>query len=416
MIKKILNNFVLFVFSKGAVIFSPLFAASVLSNEDYGLFEWSISVSLILSTLFSLASGNTIAFEKIRDDNSPLIVIGKQHSMLMFIFLLFLSALSIIFSFSKHVIITLGITSILVIKEPLASFIKAAGLGARATVVDSILYIICLFILLVMYFFGQDRINSFFVLPFFGIMIAILLRYTIRGSLRELSISNYLKFAFRGIPIMFSGILGIIFFSVPRLVLEKYSLYEVGNFSIYLRWASIALIGYQFVYVLLFRNIFKKKLAEFENLAIKILSIVCCIGLILIPIINSSIFSYITILKLPNPNILLQTLMSIIIVIWVCSGLLEGVLYRENKSLYNIASNSVGLSVFFSAFLMINTDLANIVERTAISWSYGFLAIIILQTLSIENLVLKNGKMIKMRLFLMLSFFALTFLSFSILN
>ncbi|SVD42052.1 uncharacterized protein METZ01_LOCUS394906, partial [marine metagenome] len=106
-----------------------------LDNYHYGLLEWAISVSFLLATFLSFASGNTIAFEKIKNDHSPLIYMGKQYSLFLFLIVALCTFLSDIFYDSASLTMVLGISSILIIQDPLSAYIKAAGLGARASVI-----------------------------------------------------------------------------------------------------------------------------------------------------------------------------------------------------------------------------------------------------------------------------------------
>lgn len=369
---KIFNHIVFFVLSKSAVVLAPLIAAGILNSNDYGLFEFAISTSMIIATSVSLASGNTIAFEKIRDNNSPLIKVGKNYSLLMFIIFSMITFLSILFIQSNVLSMISAICSILIIKEPLGAFMKASGLGAKATIIDSVLYIIFLLLLLIMFINGKSSLSYFFALPFFGIIIALYLNNTIKSSTRDLNKNNFLRFYNRGLPIMISGIASIIFFSSPRLFLANFGMIEVSTFSLYLRWASIALIGYQFIYVLLFKNIYTKNYNEFENFTIKILVAVFFIGISLIPIINLLSNNNDLFFRLPAANIPLQLLMAIIIIVWVCSGLLEGILFKEKKSLFNLYSNSLGLSVFSITYFIMNPKFENLIEFITMSWGFSF--------------------------------------------
>lgn len=413
MIKRTIYHSFLFILSKSSVFIAPLFAANILSNSDYGRLEWSLSFSMLLVSIISLASGNTIAFEKIKNDDSLLIGIGKNYSLSLFAIFLFLALFSMVFFNSIILTMVLSISSILIVQDPFSAFVKAAGRGAFATMIDSALYVFLIIILGIAYFTGSQEIQFIYLLSLFGSLMAIMTYKTISKS-SKLSLDNLLKLFNRGFPIMVSGVVGILFFSLPKFILGGYSMNLVGEFSLYLRWASIALIGYQFVYVLFFRDLYQMTFIQFEKSVIKIFLAVFFIGILIIPMLYLSPLNDIISIKTPSFNLFLQLFMVISVSSWVISGLLEGILYREVKAKYHVYSNLLGILVFFLCYLSLNKS-NNLTELIAIAWTMGFIFVNICQILFIEKYIIKIKKMYRMRLaigFLLL----ITFLSYSLLK
>lgn len=387
MINKLLKHGTLFIFSKSIVLIAPLFAAYLLNKSAYGTFEWSLSIAMIISTMITVGAGNTIAFEKVKNEESPLISIGQRYSFYLGILFALLSITLLTFFNEVRIGLVLGMSSFLVIQYALSAYMKANGLGARASVVDSGIYTILLVLLGLAWLNGDSDLSYLVIYAIVAIILGIFLHNTINTS-SVLNKEEIMKFVKRGFPIMLSGGMVILFFNLPKLFLGYESMMYVGEFSLYLRWASLALVVYQFIVVVFFRDIYTNSYIEFDKFIASISFGVYLLGFTILIFLYLAKKYNIEYLPVPEVNLSVQILMVSIIALWALTASLEGLIYREDKSIHQMWANIVGIIIFFLlSFLTGEHD--DIIYFITFSWFISFVAIILYQLFIIHKDILE---------------------------
>jgi len=389
MFKMLITHGMLFSLSKSIVFITPLFAASLLTTESYGLLEWSLSLSMLIATLVSFAAGNTIAFEMVKNKDSAMIHIGKMYSVYLGMFLIILSFIIGVF-FNEVAGTILAMSSFLVIQYALSAYIKASGLGARASIVDSGIYTVLLCLLLLIWFNNEafpSYIEGFLIATVF---LSVYL-YLIMDTVVAINNKKIIAFFIRGLPIMAASGCAILFFNMPRLLLGSESMLLVGEFSLYFRWAAIAITIHQFLIVVFFRNIYTASHEVFDKIIGGVVISVFLLGFIIILILDFIEEYNIQNIPLSGQNVSIQVSMVAIVALWALSASLEGLLYREGKSIHQVWANLIGIiALFIFSYFFINKD--NVIYLMTIIWLIAFVAIIFYQ-LSIINKFISKGNL-----------------------
>ncbi|WP_373032502.1 hypothetical protein [Sulfurovum sp.] len=387
MINRLLKHGALFVLAKSIVLIAPLFAAYLLDKSSYGLFEWSLSIAMIISTVITLGAGNTIAFEKVKNEQSALIYIGQTYSVYLSFILAFLSIIIAIFFHEVSIVLVLGMSSFFVVQYALSAYMKASGLGARASIIDSGIYIVLLILLMLALFQEDSKLPYVVSFSIFAMILGVFLNSTIDRT-TTVTKNEIRKFLKRGFPIMLSGGMVIFFFNLPKMLLGSESMVLVGEFSLYFRWAAMALVVYQFIIVMFFRDLYTKSYPDFDKFIASISLGIYILGFFILTFLYLANAYEVKYLPLPDLDISVQVLMIAIIALWTLTASLEGLLYREDKSIHQLWANLLGIIIFLIIYNFHQDDKDTIYLITS-SWLISFAAIIFYQLFIIHKFILK---------------------------
>lgn len=378
--QKNILHLLIFSFSKSTVLFAPLIAASVLSQSNYGLLEWSLSVSMILSVVLSFGAGAVISFEIIKSEKSKLIDMALFYIGVITFLLGVMGILSFIFFSSLSLNYILAFTGVFLGQFALSAYIKAKGRGAYASMIESFIYIFILLLLFNSIYKELQYLEFLILFSIVSIIFSIIL-FKLIDNKRTLNKEEISPFFNKGFPIMLSGLLAVGFLNLPRIILGYFGSFEdVAEFSLYFRWAAIAVIAYQFIIVMNFRKIYKLSHVELDTYIVRITFAVLVIGYSLIVTIgaleeNASLYS----IALPKENLLIQILMIGSITFWTISTSLEGLFYRENLAKYQGFSSLIGISSFLLNIFILNYFIDNIILTFSLSWCLSYMILIITQ-------------------------------------
>ena len=384
--KKYILHLSLFGLSKSAVLFAPLLAASVLSQSNYGLLEWSLSLAMMLSIFLSLGAGGVLSFEIIKHETNSLINTTLFYALVISLLLGILGSISIIFFEPSRISYILGFTGVFTGQFVLSAYLKAKGKGAYASIVESFIYIVILLLVFNSIFQEIKSLELLLVFPFFTIVFSVILFFLISDR-TKLKKENFFLFIQRGFPIMISGLLAVGFVNLPRVLLGNFESFEsVGVFSLYFRWAAIALVAYQFALVINFRKIYTYSYEKLDRYIVAISFMVLLIGFFIIlgleVIDNYDITFH---LAVPEQNILIQGLMAGTISLWAIGTSLEGLFYREHLSKLQIYSSTFGIGIFLLSIMFLNSFISNVILIFSLSWFVSYIAIVLLQLFFLQK-------------------------------
>ncbi len=399
----------IFFISKACILIAPIFAAAVLSKENYGLIEWALSFAMIFSSVFSFGSGNTIAFENLKKEGRKLVHLGQKYSMI--ICFIFFSTTLVVAESMPYAGLILGISSIFVIQYALSARLKSDGKGAFAGLVDSSFYILLLILTLIISVTENENILSGYAFSIVGLLLlsVVFLRTDFNKGLSTQDLKLYFV---RGAKIILATNASLIFFNLPRIFLGNESLSLVAEFSLYFRWASIAIIIYRFFSLVYFRDLYTMSIKKFDR-SISFISV----GVLLFGFIILFSIQYINSLQMnisgiPLNNTSIQFMLISIICLWCISGSLEGLIYREKKPLKHLYAIIFGSFFFVTTFIIAQNLQVSLVYVAVLSWLLGFIA-----TVFFQLTLLKKEKNIGNNLkFINLFFWSIFLINFIVLS
>ena len=327
---------------------------------------------------------NIIAFDLVKK-KYQLITVVKKYSLALIYSFAILSFLLILFSTNKTLILISGLISILISGNIIGGYLKGTGKGAYASIFESSVYITSIILFIFLYLNEINSLKTLFIFPLSGIIIGLFLNKIIYQDITKINRNTFNMFIKRGSAIMISGFLSILFLNLPKIILSLNSFETVSFFSIYFRWASLCLIFYQFIFVVFFKKLFTLDFYQFQKACILILSLVWSFSLVLMFIMNYLYSSGFTLIKVPEPNLTFQIIMSLSISCWILSALIEGLIYREEKSIYHGYSNIIGIISFFFFLFILKDIYDNYVQIVVSSWCLGYIAIIFSQITFLES-------------------------------
>jgi O-antigen/teichoic acid export membrane protein len=387
--KRFIAHLIIFAISKSAVFLTPLLAASVLSQENYGMFEWSLSFSMVLGVFLSLGAGGVLSFEIVKHENSKLISTALSYAAIFTLLLGIIAAIGILIDMPVRINYILGFTGVFIGQFALSAYMKAKGKGAFASTIESLIYIIVL-ILVMDAMWNQNTFLEYIGIFSFGAVILSIVLFLLENKIVVDKV-EYLALFQRGFPLMVSGILSIGFVNLPRIMLGSVeSLEHVAEFSLYFRWAAIALILYQFVLVVYFRKIYTFAYEKLDGYmaAISLLVLIagCMIPLGIGVIEKLGILSGVA---FPKQDTLIQVFMIGGIALWSLNASLEGLFFREHLTKFQIYSTMFGVAVFFLNIIFLGNIISDIILSYTMSWFFAYITMIFVQLLFLRKYLLE---------------------------
>ena len=372
----------IFFISKACVLIAPIFAASVISKDNYGLIEWALSLAMIFASLFSFGSGNTIAFENLKNEGKKLVYFGQKYSMLLCV--IFLIITLVLTKMIPYAGLISGISSIFVIQYALGARLKSDGQGALAGLVDSSFYILLIILTLIISVNENENIISGYIFSILGflLLLAVFFKTNFNDTLNNQDVKIYFS---RGSKIFLATTSSLIFFNLPKIFLGNHSLSLVAEFSLYFRWASIAIIIHRFFSLVYFRSLYTMDIKKFDKSIFFISLGVLLFGLIILFSIEYINNLQMNIAGIPLKNINIQFMLISIISLWCISGSLEGLIYREKKPLKHFYATMVGSFFFITTIIISQNSQISLVESAILGWLLGFIFTIFFQLASLKK-------------------------------
>ncbi len=390
---KHIKHFIIFGFSKSAVLLAPLLAASVLTKDEYGSLEWALSFSMMSALFLSFGAGGIIAFEIVKHEKSDLITTALSYISFLTFFLGFTTAVIVLID-SGMTAMLLGFTGIFLGQFTLSSYMKAKGMGAFASIIDSFIYILILLLVLYSIFIDDRRLHLFILFSLATLFFSAIL-FRIGGNEFRMHKSHFFKFAKTGAPIMLASFATVGFMNLPRVLIGNLGTMEdVGDFALYFRWAALALVAYQFMVVINFRKIYQldhialDRYISFISLAVLIIG---TLFVMTMPMLRE--FEIFKQLQFPQKSLPVQSLMVAIVAIWTLSTSLEGLFYREHLTKFQIYSTIFGIFVLlFSIFLINKMQNSDLTFFFSLAWFISYLVIIFSQLFFLKKYLHKERK------------------------
>lgn len=374
-ISNIFSLILIFGGLKSLVYFAPLSLSSLLNSEiTFGKFEYSFNLGQSLTGVFALGLASAYAYFVFRNNRLELKPIFHLH----FILLISLLILCILISPSLIDNLYFGaiVTAIALADQIFISgVLKLSDKYNKSVIVDSFIYIILTFIVLLMY---VKMIDFSFRIWFSSILVSLLctsLFYHSRKltGLKKLKLKHFLElYSFAGL-ILISAPLVVLISASTRLYLEWFINFEsVGVYSLYFRLASFSLIFYRIITILLHKNIFIDKHKELDYYYSLIIIGIFIFNIALyftLPLIFNSFNIFENFNFKGNKGIIICCLFQVSF--WINSALFESIMHRENLVVKFIILLLILLSILFIGLTFMNK--LNFTSIESIIWFNSFI-------------------------------------------
>lgn len=333
---KLLADGICFALAKGTAFLVPLLAVRLMSLADYGFLETSFAWGQQLTTLLIL--GLPAAY--------PFFILKQRETAMQFYFwgyccLLFVIAvLDLLFYLSGIVALQpyfiLLLAALFAMEKILSSMLRTHGLGRVGVLVDSLYYFGLGLALLIIYFrpsgsfFPILCILLFLLLLSLAVWSGVMLKSRIRHFRKNIGGAAVKKLLSYSVPLIFSGIIIYWLVACSRIYLSWLLGNEiVGIYSFCFRLFAIAILIYQFSYIMFFKKLYIVSAENLDrNFSILLGTVfVCSICCFAIFFLIKPLFPSVRYEKL----VLVLLELSCFMPIWCAAALNEGIIARENQ-------------------------------------------------------------------------------------
>lgn len=335
LLKKIEKNLVFFALSKGVAFLAPIFFLKFVSLEDYGIVEFSYAFGSVTAVIASLGLAGAYPYFILKQ--------GEQDKKQAFLFygipVLILSVVACLLRWcgllSEQVSMILLFTLIFALQRVYSSILKSEGKGYLGVLVDGGYYFILTAVILIV---GTLHLTNA-VLWLEGMMQAYLLclgvfylwqfkrirTKSVSAIVRE-DCGEILRFSSH---MIISGIVIYWLTSSARIYIKYFLGYEqVGIYSLYYRFAGIAVIIYLFLYIAFFQKLYMAESRKMDIYYLAIMALVfcgCVICFLFAPLLSRFFFDG---ANVENSKLFLLLIFQM--PLWIGISLCEGVVSREN--------------------------------------------------------------------------------------
>ena len=358
-VKSVLSVFILFSILKSLVYFAPLWMSSIVTQEVYGNFEYSINLGQLMLGFITAGFSGAYAYFIITEKQNTLKSIFHFHFVLLVSLNILLCC--VFPSLLSNSVYTGFLIGLILANQLLMSTIeKLNGRNLASIVIDSFLYILLFIYLLYIYFLAQ----SFSLLIWNTLILLLLL---LNGAVyhfpqlkkEELkNISGFKKvYTYGGLMIIAAPLVALNTASI-RLYIEYFlGLKEIALFSFYYRVTTFSLLIYKVVTILLFRRIFTKEYHVLDNYFWKLVLLVFGVNSLVIHSSNVFLENYLSSYAIEGYNYqYLMLLCGFHVLFWINNAFLEPIFQRLNALKPYILINLISVLVLFGTMYLFQTN------------------------------------------------------------
>lgn len=329
---------VCFVLAKGTSFLVPLLAVRAMALSDYGFLETSFAWGQQLTTLFSLGLPAAYPFFILKRRETYMPFYFWAYGCLLFLLAALAAGLYLSDMIARQPYFILLLTALFSAEKILSAVLKTHGFGRIGVLVDSLYYFGLGFALLVFWLMPS---KSFFTILFIILILVLLLLAIWNGILlisrwkhfkKRISWAAVKRLLSISIPLIFSGVIIYWLVACSRIYLSWLLGDEVvGIYSFCFRFFAIAILIYQFCYIMFFKKLYivsPEKLDRNFSLLLGTVFI-CSFFCLVLFLLLRPFFSSIRYGKL----VLVLLELGCFMPVWCATALNEGILARENQIL-----------------------------------------------------------------------------------
>ena len=258
---------VAFLCGKGIQFIAPLLLANILSVEQYGLIEFSMSIALAMVSLLSMGAFTFIPRKILQKD-----VWISRNAVYRYLVLVSLILIILSFFFSSEsppsaTQLSFSFCGILLLQGGLSATLKSFQKRSMAMILDAMLWIVILLSAWSIFARTNSSIDSSLLIScavYFCLLTCLIFRSKDRSEEDNKKLN--LRYVSAGIKITVVGFCSVaIAVSGRFLVGLIFSVEEVGFYSSLYRVAILPIIAHQFIILYLYKYAYKAQDRKFSN-------------------------------------------------------------------------------------------------------------------------------------------------------
>lgn len=335
LLKKVEQNLAFFAFSKGVAFFAPIFFLKFVTLEEYGVVEFSYAFGSVTAVVVSLGLVGAYPYFILKREDYE-----KRQAFLFYgVPVLILSVVVCLLRWCgglhAQTSMILLFTLIFSLQRIYSSMLKSEGKGYLGVLVDGGYYFVLTAVILIVW--PLHLTNAVYLLE--GMMQVYLLglggfyfwRFmrertkSVQAIIHE-DCGEILRFS---VHLIISGVVIYWLTSSARIYIKYFLGYEqVGIYSLYYRFAGIAVVIYLFLYIAFFQKLYlaESRKMDLYYLVVMVLVLCGCLVCFLFTPLLSRFFLGGT--NMENTRLFLLLILQM--PLWVGISLCEGVVSREN--------------------------------------------------------------------------------------
>lgn len=335
LLKRIKHNLLFFTLSKGVAFLAPIFFLKFVSLEEYGVVEFSYAFGSVAAVIASLGLAGAYPYFILKREERE-----KQQTFLFYgIPVLGLSVIACLLRWTglinTQISLIILFTLIFALQRIYSSILKSEGKGHLGVLIDGGYYFILTVVILIVWplhlmqvvrlLEGMMQAYLLVLSGFFLWRFLCMRTKTISAIIRE-DCREILHFSSQ---MIISGIVIYWLTSCARIYIKYFLGYEqVGIYSLYYRFAGIAIVIHQFMYIAFFKQLYMANPRKMDNYYLTVMGLVfggslCCF--FFAPLLSHFFFDG---TNMGNSRLFLLLIFQM--PIWVGISLCEGVVSREN--------------------------------------------------------------------------------------
>jgi O-antigen/teichoic acid export membrane protein len=325
-----------FALAKSTVLIAPLLLTRTMNMRDYGLLEYVIAWGTPLTVVCGLGLYGAIPYFLVKRARPKFEQVFNVYTILM-------GALMLVFTAVRHAhALSLAqymiglITAVSVMQGIYATLYKVHSAPVRASLAESGLYVVLLFLALSLFAFKTDRplLWVIFVLNVFG---AIMVAGAVKKYHREISIRNtfrrFCKALGFGMPLILSStLLGFVTSGGRMLAGHFFSMEVVGVYSLFFRLSAIILVVYQLITTVYFRTMYEATgeiLDRYFTGGLGLMLALSVASILIGPLVLARLFPKYWYYQ--RDSLALYLVLGMQMVLWCGVSMLELVVFRERQ-------------------------------------------------------------------------------------
>lgn len=390
-IKRLLEVGLAFGLSKSAVFFVPLLLSNILPAADYGLFESCLAYGSLLAVVLGCGLVAAIPYFMMVRNTTDFNGLIYLHAALIFLPLVLLIPLFAFGLVTASVFLIAIFAAVINWQRVFATDMKTRGKPTYSSFAESFVYMAILVVsLAALENLSIHRMSVYLMAIFLPLAVVLtivmLRRYPITRAQWRLIPEMYAY----ALPTILPGMSLLLITSLVRLIAppimgaEKLAIY-----SFYFRFASIAVVVYQFLATIFFAEMYKREPNEldkiFTRVALLILALAAA-GFVVFPQVFSGFFKLFSTFAQYWP---LYAILVFFCFFWVCEAMLESIIFRCKLATKFLGLQMIALLAFTIAASLVLLLNASWLTITMLAFLHTLLmAMVVMMQL---RLLSKNG-------------------------
>jgi O-antigen/teichoic acid export membrane protein len=324
-----------FVLVKVTVFLAPLMLSAAIGVREYGMFEYAMAWALPLALLASLGFGGAIPYFLLKRSRPLYTQVFHAHVLVTGALVAVGTLAYCYIPLSTRTYLTIILLAVAVIQMIHTNQYKATGAAARASLVESGMYVL-MFSIMVVAAATKTRISISGLLAAFDFYLVILIgmsackfRWQTPWKHNVRRYQNVVRFGF---PLVFVGVFATLLTSSGRLLAGSFlSMEAVGIYSVLYRVAAGGMVFHQLVVTICFRQLYQSEDHSLDRYFTWIIGLIFVLSIALYLSAPILLGPYLPLMReLRGSQLGVYLALTVQMPLWSGTGLNEAILAREN--------------------------------------------------------------------------------------